>query len=478
MQGVGRCHMSDPTTDDMANDWGTGLVESSQCAESSFIKLDCKMRQEADGFRVLRLVDSGTSANSLAVELLTGGNFSRCLIGMGSYGGGEGVLHGLSTSYSMTNHYLSFVKHPDESTIDAQKQTVALPYHIPDSGFTNQDLEELETRCLAALSEKLMLAVLNGYPYKAFLIEYILSGSGGQLSIRFLEKMGRILSKHKVTIIADEVMTFGRVGPGLVITTTMPSEFKKNVGCITIGKAVGCGMVMQNTSKYINLDGRGTTTKLPTSEALAKIKLICNRMKEGLIDAKRKKVFEATKLSPNDVWGAGLMIFTSKARPGIYGGLKCRCLPRLENSKGTKIQLGFKETKFTKSVVNTILFDSAEAWLNHVPKVHDNLLLSPYIVELATFLSKCSEAELVFPEDFQQWLPKDSEKQEQLRQIHLSYKRKQMGGWHGRCSAKHSRLANESMKMAAAQSNGFLTEQRKTKKRKLCYKVDYSMIQW
>lgn len=401
-----RVFPSDPNADDMANNWGTQLVEtmSGPCVPRH--RIDSEIRIAVPGFRLLNLFGSGTCANERAMSIATDAHIDRCLIAMGSYVGGAPPLENLTSTNHVANWQLSLVKDPDECTNDAKRQTVALPYHVPNSKLTEEDLVEHENKCLDALVEKLILAKLCGKGYRALLLEYILSGSGGILSDAFLKMLGPVLQRFGVIVIADEIMTGGRVGPMMAMTSSLPKEFVDSIGYITFGKCLGCGMVLERVSVYDHNKGRGTSTELCNGEAILKFKAITERLQKGFIETKKNKVLLKLRLTDDseDIWGRGLLMFTSKCRSSILRCLKNCLLPRLEDNKKTKLQLGCKATKWTRSVVNKCLFNSARQWMLKTREYEREQLESPYLLSLARYIATKPSQTTICPEQLCEYI--------------------------------------------------------------------------
>ena len=163
---------SEPNVDDMANNWGTCYVpEDFRYDNVSRTKFDTLIRKAIPNFRLLNMVDSGTTANDKAILMATSGNYQRLLVGMGSYCGGNGFLHLLKSSTMVGNYLLSMVESPEKCNEEAQKITIALPYHVPCMGLDDKELQEVEDKCLIALKRKLMYAKISGMPFSAFLLE-------------------------------------------------------------------------------------------------------------------------------------------------------------------------------------------------------------------------------------------------------------------------------------------------------------------
>jgi hypothetical protein len=469
----------------MANSWGSGYVDGAPRKIGTRIKLDSELRNAVPGFRLVDAVDSGTTANERAMAYATNGNFGRCLIGMGSYVGGVGTIESLSSTKATSNWQLSLVKSPTECSETTRYQTVPLPYHIQHKLHDLEKLHALEDQCLKALETKCTIAALMGRPFKAFLLEYVLSGTGGELSTRFLESLATTLAKFNITIIADEIMTGGRVGPTLAMTNAYSENFIKSVGYITLGKVFGCGLVLENVHSVIAEEKpRGTTTEIDVSDPFGALVAIRERIAAGMIEGKRSIVLAKLNLEdPEDVWGKGLLMFSSKCRPGIINNLKNRLLPSLETNRKTKITLGFKDCPWNRSVVDGHLHAQAKKWLDHVNSVYECNNISPYTVELAKYLcdstnvDNCAESTVVYATSILEYMKKRGMiNDETLVTEYRARKKRKEGKTGGRSTASHTFLVHGTLNDAATKSNGFVTKELKHKKRQVCFTVRFDLI--
>ena len=146
--------------------------------------------------------------------------------------------------------------------------------------------------------------------------------------------------------------------------------------------------------------GIGASTELEAGEVHQKFKEISKRIEFGYIDIKRQKVLKQMKETGNsdDLWGRGLLLFSSKARVAVNTNLKNRLLPTLEISNRTKIRKGFKATQWTRSCVNEFMHKRANQWLDHAKSLQQKELVCPYAIELAEcILAHPREDVLVLP---------------------------------------------------------------------------------
>lgn len=328
--------------DEMVNDWGCDLVQWSgrgQVTENQFDHL--AIRKAVPGFQLMKLEISGTAANMTAINFATNCDIGKCLFAAGSYSGGWGELELMSTSSFSVNRCLSLPKSPEGITnTRCLIQTVPLPYFITCEQFGDDIAKQIENSCLQILHKRLLFGLLIGEPVKAVILELILGGCGGELSNRFLKQFGSLCSHHGVSIIVDEIMTGGRVGPTMTITQATPLEFLKAVKYITIGKIINCGVVLEQCPKNPRGDegtgrGRGSSTRMDPGEAYHRWVKVMKRLNEGVVPVRRREVLQLLKVSriPESHWGVGCLVFTNRARPSVTRGLKNRLLPMLEHSK-------------------------------------------------------------------------------------------------------------------------------------------------
>lgn len=462
------------THDDMANVWGMEFVEQSRYGSVTRSVFDSEIRTTIPGFRFFDCVDCGSTANEKAIGLITNSKGGEaCLFAIGSYVAGTGDLQNYASSLFLTdNKRLSLIRSPEACNSIAQKQAVALPYHIPYDGFDDNFLQETEQRCLNALEEKITIGLLTGRRYKAFLMEYILSGCGGELTTRFLQNLGELLSQYKIWVVADEVMTGGRVGPKFAMTTSMPKSFVERIKFITLGKIFGCGVMLVDARDTEIPEPRGGTTEICLNEAYWKLTTINKRIQQGVILSKRKLVLERLGLRGNQHWGKGLLMFSSKSRPNVQGNTWNRLLPRLEDSRKTILVKGCTASKYDRVEVNSHIALQVKSWLDYMPTVYDMQFISPYTQELAKFITT-RHSKVFHPSELVEVL--DASEADMMAK-HRALKRQKLGNTDGRCSATHQSLVFWAAKDAKKNSNGFLSSVLKTRKRTKMYVVNFDAI--
>ena len=355
--------------DEMVNAWGCNFILSSARGHVSFHAFDERIRSTVPGFRLVKLTGSGTEANQNAIDRLTNNNIGALLIGMGSYVGGDEVLQPYSTTHYSHNKQISIPKLPSDCLDHCCRQTIALPYYAPGAGLTGKAAEihdGIEAQCLNALHRKLLVGRMTSQPYKALLLEYILGGNGGELSLKFLVRLAELLTAFDVKIIVDEILTAGRVGPSILMTTTMPQELLKCVEFVTAGKVTDCGMVLQRVARKPEpLDERlrGVSTRIDASAAAHRWAHVQNRIESGFIPERRRQVLKEMGIGRDKErhWGRGCLIFTSFVRPWVMHGLKLRLLPMLEKMRIRKGNC--KKGPWTCTTLTATLHASALSWI-------------------------------------------------------------------------------------------------------------------
>lgn len=263
---------------------------------------------------------------------------------------------------------LSMPRYAENASPRCLEQTVLLPYHVP-GGLPEGDLLELESLCLRVMHKKFLMRMLLGSPVKAFLLEYILGGNGGSLTDRFLIKLGRICQEFGINVIADEVLTGGRIGPHMALTPTKPKQFRENVTHITMGKFMGCALVLKKTPKKpTKMDEplRGTSTTQDVGIAYLIYEHVVKAMNNGAVEQRQEEVLSAMRLdglkNAHRYWGDGLLLFSEKKRPAQLKGLKNRMLPVID--VGTRVRVNRSEkSKWTREAVTSQIVETIHEWL-------------------------------------------------------------------------------------------------------------------
>lgn len=351
--------------DDMANEWGVRLVmESSEGTDrlpsGSMYQFDAAIRRTVPGFALHTVLSAGTYVNMSALEEASDYNMKECLFALGSYCGGSGYLQEMSTSMYDASNELSIPRYFDTATPRCRWQTAPMPYYVPNPQFTEEEENDLEEKCLRSLHKKLLIGKLTGKPFRALLMEYILGGNGGMLSPRYLKKLGTLCKQMDVVIVADEVLTGGRVGPGMVMTTSMPPEFLECVKFITVGKFLGCAVILKQIPKKPTRAGeklRGTSTSQHVGSALRRWERCHERQEAGDVEKRRSQVVRKLHLKKKEHWGKGLLMFCTLRRSQNGKSLKNRLLPMLATDVALDKQhcarSAWTRCEVTKTIVGT-----------------------------------------------------------------------------------------------------------------------------
>lgn len=386
-------------TDDMVNNWGCQFVNTMGYRGSIDIhRMDLEIRSAVPNFSLRMITINGSDANAKAIALATQEELSLCLVAMGSYCAGDGMkIQGLSSSCPDNRHLLAFPKHPTICLKQCQDQTVAFPYFIRHKNFDEKKLTEMEDECLLALHRRIIIGCLQGSPFRALLMEYMLAGNGAYLSDNFLSKLGKLCSKFGITIVMDEIMTGGRVGPTMALTSSLPIEFSKVVQFITLGKVFDCGLVLERASgrpSAMSIIPRGVSTTLDAGIPFFSFIEIQDRLKRNLIPERRCQVLKAFDLKDSNddemVWGRGLLIFTSYARGWVTRNLGCRLLPMVEQYKIQKIKADV--SKFDRTIVCKRIQQSTIDWLAHM--YHIDYIQSTFTAAVADYLVSTKKEDL------------------------------------------------------------------------------------
>ncbi len=355
--------------DTMQNGWGVKYIThpgNLRRGGRTFSAFKQDVANEVPGFQLYSVQMCGTDANAIAISLVTDYDYSRCLFGIRSYIGGDECHQALSSSGYQGRNGLAMPKPFDEASPQCQRQTIPLPYHVPSEHYSTNSLRVYENRCLVHMHQRLFCAALSGKPFKAILLEYVLGGNGGELTLLFLEKLGRLLKHFNVSVIVDEILTGGRTGDSVAMTSEMPPEFVERIECITMGKFVGCGLVLCRQGRDCSIEVlRGFSTSADCGLPSKMWEEVVKRLKLGMLEKRRAKVLKLMRCDgpskKEDHWGRGLQIYTSYSRGSITQGLRNRCLPRLEESK--LIKNSCTRTQWTRLTVCNALIERSDEWI-------------------------------------------------------------------------------------------------------------------
>jgi len=381
-----------PEHDELENNWGCHLANGTASGSRCFQGFDREVIRNVPGYRLHSLEASGTAANSTALQHLSDYQLGRALFGIGCYAGGDHVLTTLSSSAFTNKAHLSVPKSYEDATQRCKLQTVPLPYMVPCEKYSDTAQYFYESRCLRALHKRLLVAELIGKPYKVLMFEYILGGCGAELSTDFLERLAPVLKTFNVTVIADEVLTGGRVGASMTMTTRMPAIFQERVEMITMGKFMNAAIVLKKLTKKPSVcddPARGTSTNIECFEACSKFNLVASR--SYMIPQRQRLVLDTlgVRKEKEHYWGQGLLLFTNRTRPQLTQGLKNRILPRLDDMKIKKLRC--VKSDWTRSTVAKLVKRTVEDWLKKQQVVAEKGKYT-FVVALVDYIFACPSA--------------------------------------------------------------------------------------
>lgn len=306
--------------DELENSWGVKyLLNEPKPARKSFGQFDELVKACVPGYQLHSIQSSGTDSNCVAVQLASNYDHSCCFYGIGSYIGGDQYNQELSTSMYDASSCISLPKYPENASPRCFEKTVPLPYHVPGAA-ADADVEDLEERCLRAFHKRLIARSLAGKRGCVLLLEYVLGGNGTNLSDRFLKKLAKVCKKNHCTVVADEILTGARAeGDWMCMTPSKPKEWIEIVEYITMGKFVNKALVLKKIPRKPTAGEkiRGTSTMEDCGGPYAIWDSVWKLRQAGAITTRKQEVVDALGLEKRraDVWGTGLLIFTSVKRP-------------------------------------------------------------------------------------------------------------------------------------------------------------------
>lgn len=461
-----------PAVDEMTNSWGMRLVpgpHSRYSADFSILK-DVMARQVND-FRLLQLTASGSAANEMAISEATDCKTELCLFAMGSYVVGVGSMLAYSTCVSTPLNKIGLIVLPEYAHQKACKQTVALPYHIPGAAIDDQELHELERRCLDSLEKILLYAKLfSEHPYKALLMEHVLSGNGGELTDRFLAGLGTLLKTFGVVVIVDEILNGGRVGPQFCVTMTTPKEFQECVRYITFGKFMQCGMLLCHHTVFPDCT-RGTTTVIDPKDSYDYVATVIDKIDKGDLPRRRQEVLDKLlkskpMMTKENYWGRGLQMYTSYCRRMNDDNLKHRLLPMLVPGMKIRTTTMDKPT-WTRTQMSRELMDAADLWLSHLDTTYSGDLQW----EICRYIShELPKENLIFPNYVMEYVAKNSDAEALAENFRKRKRQERMGS----CTLNLKGCIKNALKDASTRSNSALTYTRKKCARIECFEYNLS----
>lgn len=371
--------------DDLANGWGCTLVHLSRTQRkrkeaderiNDQVQRDAFFRStgiDLDGaFRAVKAMPSGSDANLYAITCLTKGSNEGCLIAAGAYVAGDmSPLRSWSSTKMLKDYGVCMIMHPNQYGLTdfTRRQTIPLPYHIPDV-MNDLALFEYEKECMENLHCRCLVQAMKGVPITALLMEITLAGNGATLSDRALTMLGRLANMHGFGIIVDEIMTGGRTGT-MLLSMQKPQEFIDSISFITMGKWVTCGLVLASKKEADIIEQenhcfvyRGSSTNLCCVEAYATWKAVKDMIPNT--GWRRHQVLQKLKVAEEDAWGQGLHIFVPIRRDSWAQGLKNRYLPLLEDVPIQNFRKTYLRKSWSKEAIHEELFLGNRKWLEPV----------------------------------------------------------------------------------------------------------------
>ena len=342
--------------DDFANKWGHHYlgVDGNENKNNEYDyslqdeKLASIVQEHTQGkFTCERVCENGTKANCDSICLATKAQSDRVLYASGCYiSGDEGLLIERSV-VEYSNHIYKTLKRQEDSPVSEDHfDTIALPYYL-DQNIDNTELVEYENKCLMDLEIRIHLSEImpKRRSYKALFMELMLAQNGAGLSNRAIEGIARICKKNNITIIVDEIMTGGRVSSdNILLVMTAPESFLDAVEYVTLGKWMGrgsgqkgMGMVLIKTEAFKEKErrigqSRDSLGGVRVDDIIPQWIWLAKNIQR--IPMLRARVLGHFGLESDvNVWGQGLMIFSSLVDIKSTAGVKNRLLIKLHGEE-------------------------------------------------------------------------------------------------------------------------------------------------
>ena len=189
------------------------------------------------------------------------------------------------------------------------------------------------------------MAKMNNCPIRALFLEMILAGNGGILRNEALLALGELARHHNFNIIVDEIMTGGRVGPGMLCSMNSPVQFVEKISHVTMVKWTTMGLCLRSEGfvpQEASLDqSRGSGTVKNAQQVMLHWKVVLDRL--PFLEVRRNAVLTSLKLTRDRAWGGGILIFGEKFRLDSKRGLKNRYLPLCQSIPIDKIRFSTPE---------------------------------------------------------------------------------------------------------------------------------------
>ena len=313
-------------SDDLANNWATELCFGKNRKEQMSFEhplsedytntlFNFDIRRVTDGFFKLHSVSHcGSDANMTAMMDAAGGDLSNAYVAIGSYvSGTDNPIAAYSTSqFDITDGPCLPIAVSNLPDFVKKSHVIPLPYHIPQEQ-PPQALDMYEDMVFKEAHRRILLARVNGFPVKSFMLELVLAGCGAVLSDRALCILSCLAKHHQFNVIVDEVFTAGRCGI-LLLTLAKPRSFLQVVSHVTMGKWLTIGVVLKSTTGTIvaeeprkTVSPRGASTHLDTKTARMILDTVVTKL--AFTSERCSQVIKHLKCSESECWGVGVMIF-------------------------------------------------------------------------------------------------------------------------------------------------------------------------
>ncbi len=185
--------------------------------------------------------------------------------------------------------------------------------------------------------------------------------------------------QKKFNIVVDVIIAGGKKGTRLMVQQG-PECFQNSVVDVTMGKWMGCGLVLANKQELTRLKARaraddiparGASVGAPCSQIIHFWKFVCDKCSEA--GKRRLQVLNKLKLDETLVWGKGVMIYTPTKRKDSAGGLKNRLLPMLAGAGIDNIPKQNRLEEWSKKEICDIIMKGSRAWVAAQPVVYSIL---------------------------------------------------------------------------------------------------------
>jgi hypothetical protein len=166
----------------------------------------------------------------------------------------------------------------------------------------------------------------------------------------------------------------------MLFLMSKPKPFISQVTHVTLGKWLGCGLVLTNKSldrvKNNQLDFCGHLSSSQPTTALEMWKRF-HEIDPNAHANRRDAVLKKFNADEKEAWGEGVVIFLPFRRSDSMPGIKNRYLPLLDNTPIDKFP---KQRKgdWSKEIVNAQLIASAQKWIDFVPSFSNDVENSLY----------------------------------------------------------------------------------------------------